>query len=84
MSKGARYNFALLRSKNYCDGFFNQLNDQDRIILLSFLSEFASQPFIRAETVTSDLLSKVFFAGCVYLYWVNDSLRNQRLGETHA
>lgn len=40
--------------------FFNQLNDEDRKVLLVYLSEFVRQPFAKTKTVMPDLISKVF------------------------
>jgi len=68
------FDFAFIRSRNYCNDFFNRLNDQDRRVLLGFLSEFARQPFIKKKMVTPDLLTKVLASDGVYLFWVNQSL----------
>ncbi len=74
--KGNGFDFAFVRSKTYCRHFFSELNDQDKQALLEHLSEFASQPFIRMETVTPDLLIRIFSSEGVYLYWINSSLIN--------
>lgn len=65
------FDFAFSRSKTYCRRFFSQLNDEDKKVLLEYLSEFAGQPFIKAKTVTPDLLTRVVASDSVYLYWVN-------------
>jgi len=65
------FDFDLVRSRAYCHHFFSQLNDQDKKVLLNYLSEFSSQPFIKAKTVTPDLLTRVFSSNGVYLYWIN-------------
>jgi ABC-type lipoprotein export system ATPase subunit/N-acetylglutamate synthase-like GNAT family acetyltransferase len=68
------FDFDFARSKTYCRRFFNELNNQDRQTLMAYLSEFASQPFIKMETVTPDLLTRIFPSEGVYLYWVNSSI----------
>jgi ABC-type lipoprotein export system ATPase subunit/N-acetylglutamate synthase-like GNAT family acetyltransferase len=68
------FDFDFARSTTYCRRFFSELNNQDRQALLRYLSEFASQPFIRMETVTPDLLAQVLSSEGVYLYWVNGSI----------
>jgi hypothetical protein len=50
------------------------LNNQDKQVLLGYLSEFASQPFIKVETATPDLLTRILSSEGVYLYWVNGSV----------
>jgi ABC-type transport system involved in cytochrome c biogenesis ATPase subunit/N-acetylglutamate synthase-like GNAT family acetyltransferase len=65
------FDFAFARSKTYCQRFFSELSNQDKQALLGYLSEFASQPFIRMETITPDLLTRVSASDNVYLYWVN-------------
>jgi len=68
------FDFNFARSKTYCRRFFNELNNQDKQTLLAYLSEFASQPFIKMEPVTPDLLTRILSSEVVYLYWVNSSL----------
>jgi len=65
------FEFDFTRSKTYCRSFFRELTKQDKKELLKCLTEFAHQPFIKAKTITSDLMSKVFSTNCVYLYWIN-------------
>ena len=62
----------LARSKVYCRGFFGQLNDEDRKVLLRCLSEFVQQPFVKIKAVSPDLLCKVFSSEGVYLYWIGN------------
>jgi ABC-type transport system involved in cytochrome c biogenesis ATPase subunit/N-acetylglutamate synthase-like GNAT family acetyltransferase len=68
------FNFALGQSKTYCRQFFGELSNQDKQALLRYVSEFASQPFVRMETVTPDLLTRILSSEGVYLYWVNGSI----------
>ena len=68
------FGFGFVRSKTYCRCFFNKLSKQDKQILLAYLSEFASQPFIKKERVTLDLLTKILASEGVYLYWINSSI----------
>lgn len=68
------FDFGFARSKTYCRRFFSELNNQDKQALLGCLSEFASQPFVKVETVTPDLLTRTLSSEGVYLYWVNSSL----------
>jgi hypothetical protein len=67
------FDLKLAQSKTYCRTFFCQLNDDNRKVLLAYLSEFAYQPFVKIKTVAPDLISKFFSAQGVYLYWVNAS-----------
>ncbi|MFX1487227.1 MAG: hypothetical protein ACFFBS_09075, partial [Promethearchaeota archaeon] len=67
------FDFAFVRSKTYCRHFFGQLNCQDKKVLLGYLYNFAHQPFIKAKTVTPDLLTRVFSSDVVYLYYINGS-----------
>ena len=70
------FGFGFARSKTYCRCFFNKLSKQDKQTLLAYLSEFASQPFIKKERVTLDLLTKILVSEGIYLYWINSSLVN--------
>jgi len=70
------FDFNFARSKTYCRRFFNELNNQDKQTLLAYLSEFASQPFVKMETVSPDLLTRILPSEGVYLYWVNGSVIN--------
>lgn len=54
------FNFALGQSKTYYRQFFGELSNQDKQALLRYVSDFASQPFIRTETATPDLLTRIF------------------------
>jgi len=67
-------NFSLdfVRSKTYCRDFFGKLNEQDKKTMLDYLSEFASQPFIKIKSVTPDLLTRAFPSDGIYFYWVNE------------
>jgi ABC-type transport system involved in cytochrome c biogenesis ATPase subunit/N-acetylglutamate synthase-like GNAT family acetyltransferase len=67
------FNFSFGQSKTHCNQFFNELNNHDKQILLGYLSEFASQPFIKVETATPDLLTRILGSGGIYLYWVNSA-----------
>jgi len=66
------FNLDFVRSKSYCRDFFARLNKQDKKTLLDYLSEFASQPFIKIKRVTPDLLTRAFSSDSIYLYWVNE------------
>jgi len=68
------FDFNFARSKTYCRRFFNELNNQDKQTLIAYLSRFASQPFVKMEAVTPDLLTRIVSSEGVYLYWVNGSL----------
>jgi ABC-type transport system involved in cytochrome c biogenesis ATPase subunit/N-acetylglutamate synthase-like GNAT family acetyltransferase len=68
------FDFSFAQSKTYCRQFFSELNNQDKQVLLCYLSEFASQPFIKVETATPDLLTRILSSEGVYLYWVNGSI----------
>jgi ABC-type lipoprotein export system ATPase subunit/GNAT superfamily N-acetyltransferase len=65
------FKFKLAKSKAYCFSFFTQLNEKDKKVLLSYLSEFVHQPFIKIESVTPELLGKVFEIEVIYMYWIN-------------
>jgi GNAT superfamily N-acetyltransferase len=67
------FDFDFARSKTYCRRFFSELSNQDKQTLLGYLSEFASQPFIKVETITPDLLTQILSSEGVYLYWVNNA-----------
>jgi len=69
--EGHSFDFKLAKSKAYCSDFFSQLNDEDRKVLLGYLSEFVKQPFVKIKTVTPDLIRKTFSSEGIYLYWVN-------------
>jgi hypothetical protein len=65
------FDFKSAKSKAYCRSFFNQLNDEDKKVLLEHLKEFVEQPFVRIKLVTPELLGRALYSGNVYLYWVN-------------
>lgn len=65
------FDFTFVRSKAYCRTFYNRLSEQDKKSLLEYLREFGRLPFIKTESVTPDLLTKVVASSGVYLYWVN-------------
>jgi hypothetical protein len=64
------FDFKLVESKAYCRSFFNKLTEEEKVVILGYLSEFAHQPFVKVTTVTPELLSRVFPSAGVYLYWV--------------
>jgi ABC-type transport system involved in cytochrome c biogenesis ATPase subunit/N-acetylglutamate synthase-like GNAT family acetyltransferase len=66
------FNSKLARSKAYCSDFFSCLIEEDRRILLSYLTEFVQQPFVKIKTVTPDLISRIFSSQGVYLYWIGN------------
>ena len=68
------FDFSFAQSKTYCRQFFSELSNQDKQALLGYLSEFASQPFIKVETATPDLLTRILSSEGVYLYWINGSV----------
>jgi len=70
--KAKGFDFTFSRSKIYCQNFYNQLSEDDRRLLLEYLREFSRLPFIRSESVTPDLLTRVEASTGVYLYWVNN------------
>ncbi|MCJ7761825.1 AbrB/MazE/SpoVT family DNA-binding domain-containing protein [Candidatus Bathyarchaeota archaeon] len=65
------FDFKLAKSKAYCRSFFSRLNEEDKKVLLGYLSEFVQQPFVKIKTVTPDLISRAFVSEGVYLYWIN-------------
>jgi len=65
------FDFKLARSRAYCRGFFSELDDAARKVLTECLREFVGQPFVKAKTVTPELLGRVFSSEGVYLYWIN-------------
>lgn len=67
------FDFKFAKSRAYCRSFFNKLTDEDKGVLLGYLSEFAQQPFVKVKSVTPDLLSKIFSSQGVYLYWIKQS-----------
>jgi energy-coupling factor transporter ATP-binding protein EcfA2/N-acetylglutamate synthase-like GNAT family acetyltransferase len=67
------FDFSLVGSKAYCCQVFSILGEGEKQELMAYLTEFANQPFIKTQTVTPDLISKVFSSEGVYLYWM-DSL----------
>jgi N-acetylglutamate synthase-like GNAT family acetyltransferase len=69
------FRFSLAGSKPYCNQFFDALPFEKKSELLELLSKFASQPFVKVEDVRPDLLSRIFFAGGVYCYWINCSVK---------
>ena len=74
--ESCNFDFDLIRSKAYCRDFFNRLVEQDKKLMLEYLSEFARQPFIKIEAVSPELLAKTFPSDCAYFYWVNiDKMR---------
>lgn len=65
------FDFKFAKSKTYCRDFFSRLSDEDRKILVGYLTEFVQQPFVRVKSVTPELLGRALYSGNVYLYWVN-------------
>lgn len=65
------FDFTFVQSKVHCRRFFDQLDSQDREVLLGFLTEFANQPFVKVRSVSPELLGSAFSSDSVYLYWVN-------------
>ena len=68
------FDLSFVRSKTYCRDFFRQLDSQDKKALIGYLSEFASQPFVKVKAVKPELLARVCSSEGVYLYWVNSPL----------
>lgn len=64
------FDFKLAKSKAHCRDFFSKLNEEDRKVLLGYLSEFVQQPFVKVKTVTPDLIGRIFSSEGIYLYWV--------------
>lgn len=64
------FDFSLLKSKVYCNRLFDGLSDRDREVLVRWLTEFAHQPFIKVETVSPALLTRMSSSDGIYLYWV--------------
>jgi ABC-type transport system involved in cytochrome c biogenesis ATPase subunit/N-acetylglutamate synthase-like GNAT family acetyltransferase len=67
------FDFKLVKSQAYCRDFFSRLDEEDRKVLLGYLSEFVRQPFVRVKMVTPDLMSKVFSSEGLYYYWISKS-----------
>jgi ABC-type ATPase with predicted acetyltransferase domain len=67
------FDFSFAKSKAYCRDFFGHLNEEQRKVLLGYLSEFVQHPFVKIKTVAPELIGKVFSSEAQYLYWVNDS-----------
>jgi ABC-type transport system involved in cytochrome c biogenesis ATPase subunit/GNAT superfamily N-acetyltransferase len=65
-----RFDFKLANSKVYCRSFFNHLGDEEKKVLLGFLSEFVEQPFVKIKVVKPDLISRAFSSDGIYLYWI--------------
>lgn len=65
------FNVKFAKSKAYCRNFFSRLSDEDKRVLLGFLSEFVQQPFVRKKSVKPELLGRALHSGNVYLYWVS-------------
>jgi ABC-type transport system involved in cytochrome c biogenesis ATPase subunit/N-acetylglutamate synthase-like GNAT family acetyltransferase len=64
------FDFKFAKSRACCRSFFNKLTDEDKGVLMGYLSEFAQQPFVKVKIVTPDLLSKIFSSEGAYLYWI--------------
>jgi ABC-type ATPase with predicted acetyltransferase domain len=64
------FDFKLAKSKVYCRSFFNHLSEEEKKVLLGFLSEFVQQPFVKIKVVTPDLISRAFSSDGIYLYWI--------------
>jgi hypothetical protein len=64
------FDFALGKSRAYCRGFFERLDVRSREELLS---EFAKPPFIKNDTVSPELLTRMFSTDKTYLYWIRNS-----------
>jgi len=69
------FDFALIGSGTYCRRFYEQLEGNDKKVLIEYLSEFAHEPFIKSRTVKPELLTRAFSSDSVYLYWVSSELR---------
>lgn len=78
------FDFDFVKSNTYCTKFFTRLDSQDKKELLEYLTDFASQPFIKAKKITPDLLTKLFNSEATYLYWINASIfsKNEHLSST--
>jgi ABC-type lipoprotein export system ATPase subunit/N-acetylglutamate synthase-like GNAT family acetyltransferase len=64
------FGIRLAKSKAYCRDFFGRLSEEDKKVLVGYLTEFVQQPFVKVKTVNPDLMSRVFSSEGVYLYWV--------------
>ena len=53
------FDFKLAKSKVYCRSFFNHLGDEEKKVLLGFLSEFVQQPFVKIKVVTTESLKNM-------------------------
>jgi len=58
--EGHDFDFDFLRSETYCCSFFSKLSEQDKKLLLAYLSEFARQPFIKIEKVSLNYWQRLF------------------------
>jgi len=68
------FDFDFVKSKTYCNKFFAELSSSDKQLLIEYLTDFASQPFIKAKKISPELLTKLFNSKATYLYWINSSL----------
>ncbi|PVX25172.1 MAG: hypothetical protein CW691_05355 [Candidatus Bathyarchaeum sp.] len=64
------FDFDFAKSEVYCKTFFTKLSDENKKKILEHLTEFARQPFIKANRVTPTLLTKMFSSEATYLYWI--------------
>jgi ABC-type transport system involved in cytochrome c biogenesis ATPase subunit/GNAT superfamily N-acetyltransferase len=64
------FDFRFAKSERYCRSFFGQLEENKKGVLLSYLSEFARQPFVKMKVVTPDLIGRAFSSDGIYLYWI--------------
>jgi ABC-type ATPase with predicted acetyltransferase domain len=66
------FDFNFIRSESYCQRFYEDLDSQNKKVLLEYLSEFARQPFIKNSAIELKLLTKVFASNASYYYWLNE------------
>ncbi len=67
------FNFDFVKSKTYCNEFYGKLTPENKKNLLTLLTDFAHQPFIKTKKITPNLLTKTFNSEATYLYWINNS-----------
>jgi hypothetical protein len=55
------FDFKLAMSETYCRDFFSRLSDEDKKVLVGYLTEFVQQLFVRVKSVTPELLGRALY-----------------------
>jgi ABC-type lipoprotein export system ATPase subunit/GNAT superfamily N-acetyltransferase len=66
------FDFDFVKSRTYCNIFYAKLTPENKKKLLTLLTDFAHQPFIKTNKITPYLLTKTFNSEATYLYWINN------------